>query len=480
MKKIYVCLILLIFSHQSFAQLSWGTPITVTTGSGANLHPRIALNRNGDPYVLWGQTDTKALFAKWNGSAFTTPVAPAGALQVFAQSWAGPDMAAFGDTVYVVMKRTPETTPLNHMYLVRSVDGGVTFSDTVRIDNYDTNVTRFPVVTTDDAGNPVVAFMRFNSTFGSAKYVTSSSADHGSTFGTPVLASIGMADVCDCCPASVIANGAMQAVLFRNNVSNIRDNWVALSTNSGANYATNRVIDTTSWMIMSCPSSGPDGFLLSDTLYAVFMSGASGSSRVYMSKTGVGVMASNTEHNAITGPVAGVTNQNYPRIANEGSKAVAVWKQSSAGSSTVAYSYTNDITGGLAGYYTIPGSSGVENADVAISGNYVHVVWQDNNSGKVMYARGAISNVGLDQVAPVTEIAIYPNAASDQFSVDIPGGGITNAALVDNSGREFILHPETSASRATFYLDRIAPGNYIFHMTSNAGQKFTSKILIVK
>lgn len=480
MKKYYILLLLLVVAHAASAQLIWGVPITVATGSGANLHPRIALNRNGDPYVLWGQTDTRALFAKWNGSGFTTPIVPGGALSIFAQLWAGPDMAASGDTVYVVMKRTPETSPMNHMYLVRSVDGGVTFSDTVRIDNYDTNVTRFPIVTTDDLGNPVVAFMRFNSTFGSAKYVTSRSADHGSTFGAPVLASIGMADVCDCCPASVLASGAMQAVLFRNNVSNIRDNWVAVSYNSGASYLTNRVVDTTSWMIMSCPSSGPDGFLLADTLYTVFMSGASGSPRVYMSKTSIGAIASNTEHTAITGSIAGVTSQNYPRIANDGSKAVAVWKQSSAGSSTVAYSYTNDITGGLSGYFTIPGSSGVENADVAMSGNYVHVVWQDNNSGKVMYVRGAISNVGLAQVAYSKDVAIYPNAASNQFSVDIPDGGIKSAELVDNSGRTLLLQPHISASRATFYLEGIAPGNYVFNMKSNDGQTFVGKLLVVK
>ncbi len=481
MKYFYTLLLLTLLAHHTYAQITWDTPLTVTTGSGANLHPRVALNRNGDPYVLWGQTDTRALFAMWNGTGFTAPVSPGGSLQVFAQSWAGPDMAAYGDTIYVVMKRTPETSVQNHMYLVRSTTGGMSFGDTVRIDNYDTNVTRFPVVTTDNTGNPVVAFMRFNSTFGQAKYVTTRSADWGATFSTPVLASIGMADVCDCCPASVLTSGSTQAVLFRNNVSNIRDNWVAVSSNIGTSYATNRVIDTTLWMLMSCPSSGPDGFILGDTLYSVFMSGASGSSMVYFSKTDIATLSSTTTHNSITGPVSGVTAQNYPRIANNGSRSIAVWKQSSGGSAAVAYAYTSNVAGGISGYALIPGASGgVENADVAISGNYVHVVWQDNTTNKVMYVRGALPAVGVGADKLQQEVTLYPNAASSYFFVDVPGGGSVEAYLVDGGGRRFPLQPELSNGQVRFSVSGLATGNYIFKMKDSNNGWSTGKLQIIR
>lgn len=77
MRKVLLLTALFGVHCASIAQtVMWGTPVEVSSGGTyGNLHPRVVLNRAGNPMVLWGKTDTKAYFSRWNGTAFTTPIA---------------------------------------------------------------------------------------------------------------------------------------------------------------------------------------------------------------------------------------------------------------------------------------------------------------------------------------------------------------------------------------------------------------------
>lgn len=86
-------------------------------------------------------------------------------MTVAGAGWMGPDIAAHGDTVYVVFKQSPEGSDSSHIFCARSFDGGQTFNTPVRVDNIADSLSRFPTVTTDDSGNPIIGFMKFNSSF---------------------------------------------------------------------------------------------------------------------------------------------------------------------------------------------------------------------------------------------------------------------------------------------------------------------------
>src|SRR4051812_28960101 len=105
MKKLFASLLLVAIAFPAISQtITWGTPVAVySVDANHNNHPRVALNRSGDPYIIFGQTDTRVYFTKWNGTSFNTPTVASGSLTVFSQSWAGPDLAAHGDTLYVTM-----------------------------------------------------------------------------------------------------------------------------------------------------------------------------------------------------------------------------------------------------------------------------------------------------------------------------------------------------------------------------------------
>jgi hypothetical protein len=432
--------------------------------------------------VLWGKTNTNAYFSRWNGSAFTAPVAVGNTgINVFAQSWAGPDIASYGDTVYVTMKRTPESMNMNHMYMAHSYDGGMTFSDTVKIDNIDTNMSRFPAVTTTSTGNPLVTFMKFNASFGDAKYVVSRSTDFGMTFSADVVASGTAGDVCDCCPSSIISSGSKAIMLFRNNVGMIRDMWAGVSSDGGMTFPATMPIDTTNWMLMSCPSSGPDGFVVGDTLYSVFMSTASGTALVYFSRASIsGMIAS---HTRFTGMFTGLLSQNYPRIANAGNAATAVWVQNTSSGKSIAYSFTNNISSGLSGYTTVTGAtgSGVMNADVAMTPGVIHLVWEDDNTGKVMYVKGTytVPSTAIQTLGSNEKIAIYPNPATNEITIDIQNiSNIGSCFLTDHLGRNLELQPAIKNGKAVFSLKGIAKGGYYFIMQADGGKRYYSKLIV--
>ena len=110
---------------------------------------------------MWGSTtDAAAYFSRWDGFEFTDPtrVTPMG-MEIFTASWAGPDIAAFGDTIYVVCKENPED--MAPAYCIHSYDGGATFSEPVVVDGMlGDNISRFPSVAVNEEGQPIVAFMR--------------------------------------------------------------------------------------------------------------------------------------------------------------------------------------------------------------------------------------------------------------------------------------------------------------------------------
>jgi hypothetical protein len=74
MKKIFTLLAAFIITGASNAQVTWNMGMNVAASGFGNMHPRIVTNGTGDPLILWNG-NSNAMFSRWNGSAFTTPVA---------------------------------------------------------------------------------------------------------------------------------------------------------------------------------------------------------------------------------------------------------------------------------------------------------------------------------------------------------------------------------------------------------------------
>ena len=456
--------------------ITWSSANDVTSNSYGNMHPRIVLDAAGNPLVLFGSMDGDAQFTRWNGTAFTMPmpVNPSN-MPAMTASWAGPDIASKGDTVYVVFKDTPEDIN-HHIFIVRSFDGGVTFSAPYQVEYNTDSMSRFPTVAVDANGHPIVAYMKFNSDYSNAHWVVTRSTDYGVTFSPDVPASgAGGELVCDCCPGAIVTDGNNVAVLYRANLSNLRDTWTSLSTDGGASFGGSFNVDQHDWMLMSCPSTGPDAVIVDDTLYSVFMNGASGDNMVYENQTSF-ASPTGTVAPAVTGTFAGLTQQNYPRIDQYNGATAKVWKQVVSGNTQLALLFTDDIHQGFPANYDTVATGSVTNADVAVHNGAVHVVWEDASSGTVKYRKGTFLTTTLVSTpADDTTFGVQPNPAINSFVVSSQ----TDGALInvtDVTGRNVVTR-NAVGRRTTIDTSDWDAGVYVVTATAN-GRTSTMKVIL--
>ena len=448
MKKLYLLITTLISLFASAQSgITWNMGMNIAASSFGSMHPRMVTDGSGNPVVIFGRmSDQSVLIARWNGTAFTMPmqINPAW-LTIATMSWQGPDIAAKGDTMYVVMKQTPEADTSSHIYIQRSFDGGATFSMPIQVDAIGDSISRFPTVTIDDNGNPIVAFMKFNNMFMDSRWVVARSNDLGNTFSLDQKASGWSGGlICDCCPGQLVNAGNNVLMLYRDNLSNLRDMWAGISTDNANTFSSGMPIDQNNWMIAACPSSGPDGVIIGDTLYAAYMSSASGSSLVYSSRTSVSGM-SGSIGNPITGTFGGLSTQNYPRIASDGTAMAIGWKQSVSGTDQFTLLFTNDIVNNFPANYDTVDVNDITNVDVAISNGNIYTVWEDDGSGTIKFRSGTFnSTTGLDENHD--QFTLFPNPASTNVTLNFKTSSEVNSISVANIFGQKIFIDKTSVS----------------------------------
>lgn len=430
-------LIVTIFAGDLSSQVTWNEPMDVAPASFGNVRPRIAANAAGDPIMIWGKS-ADLMFTRWDGTAFTSPIRlnPNG-VTIASATWMGPEIASHGDTIYIVYKQTPEDLASSHIWLLRSFDGGATFLAPVQVENTGTDKSRFPTVTTDDDGNPIIAFMRFNASFLDARWVVTRSYDYGETFTTDVLASgwsSQQSEVCDCCPGTIHSAGDNVVVVYRDNNENLRDSWAGVSADGGLTFTRGVNIDQNGWMIEACPATGPDAVIIGDTLYSTFMSAASGLALVYYNETPIYDLSTPPST-----PVPGsgeALQQNFSRFASSGNAAALLWRHSAEFSTGLALMFTDDITNGFPDSFDTLAYSLVVNGDVAVTGTEVQVVWQDNGTSKVKFRSGTYETAtGIDSKIKTTPLAFYPNPVADELILQKEASFVS---ITDMSGQQVL------------------------------------------
>lgn len=415
----------------SLCQINWIAEGSVDESSSGNNHPRIVMDGEGNPLVLWIHAG-QVMFSRWhNGDFESSQSLNPSSIPSAGASWMGPDIAAHGDTIYVVYKEVPED--VGHIWCMHSFDAGDTFSDPVRVDFTGDSLSRFPTVTTDASGNPVIAFMKFDPGFSRARWVVTRSNDFGNSFLPDVLASGWSSPtsvVCDCCPGSIISSGNRVVVSYRDNNNNIRDTWAALSTDGGVSFISGINIDQQNWEIHACPSSGPDAVIISDSLYSTFMNAASGTGRVYTNHTSLSDFTS-LPGTLVTGSLPGSSQQNFPRISASGNSVAIAWKQNINGNDASLLSFSTDISSGVPAVLDTVATNGVFNTDVAIHEGNIMVVWEDYNSGMVEYRRGTYSTSTSLKELQHAYIDIFPNPAHTAWT--LKGSDFISGARIEIS-----------------------------------------------
>ena len=463
--------------------ISWEEEIFVTqTNQFGNTRPRITLAANDVPVVIFGKTSTGLLYtARLNGSSFDTPVTLLpGTVSSYLTTWTGPDIASKGDTVIAVFKAM--SMDLGKVYAVRSIDGGITFSDTIRVDNHDSGHAWMPSLDMDENGNPSIVYMAHDASMTNPRYNVVHSIDQGITYQPEMEIALSIPDeACDCCPAEYVIDGAQHALLYRNNDVNIRDIYAVYSNDDGLTFPEYANVAELNWFINSCPSTGPHGMFNNGKLITVSASRVSGAYRTYISETSTNPTLSFQSTTMMTPPVNVNGSQNYPRITGANDTIVLVWQEAET-SNTEIYSAiitTGTISEILNSKALVNNSvQGAQtNPDIVYANGKVHCVFQDGNSGKVIYKRGSIGTLSASTLNS-NPLSIYPNPSKiGVFYINSSIETLNNTSVTNAIGQKCAFKIVKDGTQSILILDKATKGEYFLSFEVN-GLKETSVLIV--
>ena len=368
--------------------------LTISENSDGFGRPRIKLTSGNSPIVVWRKDATpKTLRAsRWNGSAFSQAY---DILQngVLPSSWDGPEIATKGDTVYVVF--TSLATSQSSIMLIKSFDGGINFSDTIRVsENNPLHKFRMGNVEINQDGNPVVSYMQYLLNWNEPKQMVNTSLSFGSSFlGATDASALALGEPCDCCKSSLVCDGNNVFLLFRNNESNIRNSYIAKSTDGGLTFSSVADMDDYTWSISSCPATTPRGVLSGDSIVVVKRSGATGNNEVVCSN--VSMQNLNYSYNNNIDLMSGVI-QNYPEVSASGDTVVAVWQDNRESYQDCYISFSSEGAHALQGSLSFTDTSffGQKiDPDVEFKNGNIHLVYLNSTEHKIVYLKAAFQSL---------------------------------------------------------------------------------------
>ena len=374
-------------------QLVWSSHTTISSNLDGYGRPRIVLTENKSPLIIWRKDSSPKVLraSKWNGSTFSGPydILEAG---IIPSSWDGPEIIAKGDTVYVVFTSTATTQ--SSIMLIKSFDGGLTFSDTIRVsENDQLHKYRMANIAINEYGNPVVSYMKYLLNWSDPKQMVNTSLTFGNNFlGENDGSILAPGEPCDCCKSSLICKGDNVYLLFRNNDSNARNSYISKSIDGGLTFILSEDTDDYNWMLNSCPSTTPKGIILGDSLCVVKRSGSTGNNEIVYSNINSNDLSYSYNNNLDF--IAGVL-QDYPEISSNGDTIVIVWQDNRTGIQNCYMSYSSSGTNNFSESISISDSNSIGvklYPDVAYANGEIHLVYLDYNENSIIYTKAYFSD----------------------------------------------------------------------------------------
>jgi hypothetical protein len=486
--KHLVALLLAFASLSAFAQvpsIGFTGPLLVTEGSAnGSTGPRVTVTGNDVPLIMWGKSgSTGGIFTtRLENGVFTTPaiISPAG-VPIRVSSYDGPDMEARGDTAFITYINTPFAEA--KVYTQRSLDGGITWDDSVRVDSDIQYFPYSPNIFVRPNGDPVVTYERANASETIADQNVTYSSDMGLTWSQDVGTSLNLPLMpCECCPPAVVAYGSTVVAIWRYNDNNVRDIYTAISQDNGDNFTSYVRVDSADWLFSQCPATGPDAMMTDDSLYIVFKTAGTWEDRVNIvsiHKTNFGV----SNQVELDSDVAPGVLQNYPRIAGSGDTIGVVWQDNRNGNLDVFFKYSVSGPSGFSQTINLIDStmpSSQVNPHIAYANGTFHIVFQSQNSKVYYYGAtvGATTAV-KESHAEAFGISVSPNPLTDQSTIQInKANGAVALSLYDLKGQLVLDIGSTKNKTIKMQAGKLSAGIYILRAVSSSGQEAEQKIVI--
>lgn len=411
MKK-YILGLLLLISFTSVSQTFNFSEIEyINPNESTSTRPRICLV-NGEPLVMFTRISSgKQIFVNKmvNGAWLGELLISSEGLDFQSATNLGPSIASNGNVVYIAY--ILESTPKQIVYQ-KSTDGGLTFSEsTTAYDLGDELAEGIDLIVLPD-GNPVIAFIHYGPNWENADQVVIRSYDGGTSFTD--LISIDNSP-CECCTPSLVTGDGSYGVSYRDNDENIRTFKVRTSLNEEANFSSSVETDLTEWEVNSCPVSSSDGFLVGDTLYSAWMSKPNSTTQVYMSKVDVEndevIQFSEIDYQE------GYSTQNHPRMDGNSEVQMIVWEEFRESRRDLFGVIIQD--GEYETSFSFTQGDSIEHRESVDliyddAANTFHMVYRNRGENAVVYRTISPDNLSLSNLKK-NELSFYPNPATSEI-----------------------------------------------------------------
>ena len=392
-----------------FSQLTFSPEIQISDNITGYGRPRMAITANDIPVIIWfkegGNQSIKISRGNGNGT-FTVPIDVVSS-DFEPTGFIGPEIAAKGDTVYIAFICGALSN--NTIMIKKSFDGGLTFTDTIRVSPKDNNFKyAMPNVAVMEDGNPVVTYMRSSSTCTDWEQMVNVSTDFGLTFPNEVDGSaLAPGEPCDCCKSSVVTFENNVFLIFRNDESNIRNMYISKSTDGGMSFTSVEDLDDIDWIINSCPTSSGYGVVNGDSILIVRRNGGTGVHQLYFSNVDKNTLQK--EYYRELSPI-GTGLQDKPSVAGDDNVVGVVWQDARSGNNSCYFTYSTTGTNNLGNTFEMSDSTAIghkTHADIEYSNGVFYFVYRYNSGHSIMYKEFDVSSVNAINTPNNTDKTLF-------------------------------------------------------------------------
>jgi hypothetical protein len=231
----------------------------------------LAVGSDGTLYLLYGQDKSLFLVRSTDGGqTFSEPVLASGDVPAHVLPVEKPALALDDENrVAVAWLEMPPSFQGATIWYARSEDGGRTFEPGQSVAVEPAGEVAMVQVALDESGDPILAWLA------GSKLSFSRSHDGGASFTEAI--SIGDGS-CECCQPQIAVNDDEIHIAYRglepgNDKGDIRDIVMIQSADEGATFQPVTRVSDAHWYLPACPIAGPSLAIHNDLLYAAWMDG---------------------------------------------------------------------------------------------------------------------------------------------------------------------------------------------------------------
>jgi hypothetical protein len=494
--KRFIIVVLVFFPACLLAQI-YSTPIRVNQDKSlrADQSPMMKLDRKGNVYIAWisgsdgnGNGPISMAVSTDGGMSFSTESAVCSDANCNSnfQRAAQFVIDTKGNIHLVWMGSRVNNQP--DIWYTRSTNHGKTWTKPVSVCDADDSskyAQDFPSIACDSSDNIYVSFLDLRMTQRKLTktpllYFTRST-NGGMSWSVNTRADVtpgGMGGTCECCNESMAStpDGHIY-IVFRSNISNIRDIWLARSYDKGMTFQPSLKIVTGDWNIDACPVTGPR-IVLDDSegAHIVWRDSRDDSGKIHLYyafvPNGSTVTPANTAFDA-----DGAQQANYPDIAlyDHASYRAIVYETFNYGMRYILSNTTTSLVNNRP--INANGNSNKSFANVRFADDGTrYFCWQDskNDAGDIYFAKetSSLLPASVKNNNAENNFTIYPNPVlkdDPTFRIERASNAPATLRIIDLLGREILRSTLLSERSTIIKLPTLPAGIYCVLLGNGAG-----------